>query len=407
MSIEISILDLGALGQLIVLANYVIIPCLTIRLILINSQRKRLIYVITRDIPLILLVSITIFSLFWSASPLITFDYLKRLLLNTLFGVYLATRYNPREQMYILTWMIAIAAVLSLLGGLTFNQTEFWRGVYTYKQTLGTGMAVGAIAFLLTTFDSRRYRWITLAGFFLTVVLLLLSRSKLALSGFLISMSLMPIYKLVKQHYKLRTFLFTIMLILGLLATILVFNNLETIVVDGMGKNLEFNGRTPIWQNAIEQGLKRPWLGYGYHGFWTSPEGVEAMKGTWLFDIYSKVRVTTGTSFKPIAHNGFIDIFLQLGLLGLSVIIISCLIFFFRVFYLIFKTKKIEYFWMFQMLVLALFIQVGEGSIIPGLTNLWIFYVSMSLSSAVEYRHLKKINALNKSTQKIQVISLH
>lgn len=395
------------INQAIKIANYIVIGFLIIRFILINRQQKFFFYVLTRDIPLMLLVGIALLSYFWSEAPLVTLNWSRRLLISTFLGVFLATRYTPRKQMYLLSWVIGIAAIFSLAVGFAFpsygidteiGQETTWRGIYAFKQYLARVMTIGAIVFLIIIFESKKARWIPLFGFALTSCLLLLSKGKTALVSFLVSISLIPLYKLIKLKYKLRTFLFAITLILGFFLIMLIFGNLETIIVDWMGKDLQFNGRTPIWQTSIEQALKRPWLGYGYKAFWYSPVGLETAQGTWMIKaFFAQTNSITAYTSYPIghAHSGFLDLFLDLGLLGFVVFIISCSMLFARLFKLIAKRKTIEYFWMLEMIILTLLLQIAESNnILDGTNYLWIFYVSISLSSAVEYHRLKHKNII-------------
>jgi hypothetical protein len=108
-----------------------------ILLILIIPLWKKCFYVATRDIPLLLLVGMVFVSVFWSVAPDFTTDESKAVLRSTLYGVYLATRYTPREQMRLIGWVLLIAALLSLgyalalpSEGIAMTNNEIsWKGV--------------------------------------------------------------------------------------------------------------------------------------------------------------------------------------------------------------------------------------------------------------------------------------
>lgn len=71
--------------------------------------------------------------------------------------------------------------------------------------------------------------------------------------------------------------------------------------------------RTDIWQFALSKIAQRPWLGYGYEVFWGA--GADSPS------------VREGPGFvaqMPHAHNGYLDIVLQTGLVGLA--IFGCMI---------------------------------------------------------------------------------
>jgi O-antigen ligase len=163
----------------------------------------------------------------------------------------------------------------------------------------------------------------------------------------------------------------------------LISLNLETIVVDFLGKDLEFNGRTPVWTLAIEKALQQPWIGYGYSGFWSSEEAQYVISRTWLAkenpnEIYH-------------AHNGFLDLFLQLGLLGTILFIISFTTLLKRVVTLVTLNRNVESFWMLEILAIDLFINLSESAIMLSSNNIyWIVYVMISFSSALECSKISK-----------------
>jgi O-antigen ligase len=77
------------------------------------------------------------------------------------------------------------------------------------------------------------------------------------------------------------------------------------------GKDSTLTGRTAIWAGAVEAILKHPVLGYGYSAFWLGLRGESA-------------NVILATKWMvPTAHEGFLDLLLQLGAVGLGLFAIS------------------------------------------------------------------------------------
>ncbi|MEM8722818.1 MAG: O-antigen ligase family protein [Cyanobacteria bacterium P01_G01_bin.39] len=391
----ISILETGSVILLLIWGDGISIPSslrsafnpitYLIVAILILTQFKRSAYFATKDISLLLLVGLAGFSILWSENIAFSIDYFRAIVRTTLLGVYVAVRYSPREQMWLFFLTGIIVTTLSLVVGFTVpSESEFFLGIYAHKNYLARIMIAVAITSLLATFDVRRYRWATITVFSLAVIVLLLSEGKTGLAIFLLSLSLVPCYQLiVKQHYKLRVVIFTISLILLSCLAVLILGNLETIVVDWMGKDLEFNGRTPIWERVIPKIGERPWLGYGIHGFWSSDEGIKALRGIWMGNQLAE-------GIGGHAHNGYLDILLSLGLVGMLLFIISITGMLRRLLLLLFITQKIEYFWMLELIFISQMYQIAE--VITILTNnyLWAFYVSISLSSIVYLNRHKR-----------------
>jgi exopolysaccharide production protein ExoQ len=69
------------------------------------------------------------------------------------------------------------------------------------------------------------------------------------------------------------------------------------------GRDTSLTGRTDLWTDVIALGSKRPIVGYGFGGFWTEA------RAAYLKEIYI---------WGPLqSHNGYIEIFVNLGLIGL------------------------------------------------------------------------------------------
>ena len=389
--------------SLIKVASYGVVALLVI----LKGKLQRLAYVGTRDIPLLVLLGVCVASIFWSVSPGETYNNLKAVLRNSLLGVYIATHYTPKQQMHLFAFVTGIAAILSfVLSPLPeYGYAEFgghqglWIGIYTHKQILGRMMSLGVISLLITAWDSSRYRNWALFGSILAVALVILSGSRTSWIALGVSLSFMPFYKIFKQKYRQRTILLVFAVLIIQVGVVLIAGNLETIVVDLLGKNLELSARIPIWDFSIQQGLEKPLLGYGYRAFWSSLS---------LDFIASKFWRTT--SFH--GHNGFIDIFLQLGFIGL----LSCCLSFFliipRVLKLMSVSDGLENFWMLQYVLAIFTFNLTERSTFLSNDSLWIFTISICLSTSIYYqrlklqeRHLKQANnfTLGVTKQKVRI----
>jgi O-antigen ligase len=87
----------------------------------------------------------------------------------------------------------------------------------------------------------------------------------------------------------------------------LVSNFAEVTMLFGKDSNL--TGRTAIWDGAMEAITKHPLLGYGYSAFWLGLRGESA-------------NIVLATKWMvPAAHDGFLDLWLQLG--GVGVVLFS------------------------------------------------------------------------------------
>jgi exopolysaccharide production protein ExoQ len=359
---------------------------------------KRIIYAFPKDWVLMTFTLLAVFSILWSASPSDTYSELKFLLRATVVGLYLSVKYTPKEllRLFAGTCFVAIFAscfmsiLLPMHGLHNYDGVLVWKGIFTHKQGLGTYMGFSASLFMCRLMDAKSSRWVNWAGTLLSWALIFLSASKTGLIIGLFSVALLPLYKLVRQQGKFRSaMLILALLVLGSGAAFLTMN-FETVLVDYLGKDINFNGRLPVWVMSIAKGLERPWFGYGFNGFWTSDVSDIVLFNSWAVrDSSFRERSITFHS-----HNGFVDLFLQFGFVGMTLFFLSFATFLGRVVKLTLVTRSVDYFWMFQFIGIFLVNNVSESMIILQPGYLWIIYVSLAYASALQtYRMDKKIPA--------------
>lgn len=323
-----------------------------------------------------LLVGIALVSFLWSDVPELSLRRSLVLLGTTWFGLYLAARYTLKEQLHLLAWALGIAAVLSVVVALAFPSIGLmgkgfsgaWRGIFAHKNPLGRIMDLSALVFLLLAISTHRYRSLLMwVGFGLSVSLILLSTSKTALALLLTLLLLLPLYRALRWNYSLAVpFFITFICVSGGVA-ILLIGNLEKIL-GSMGRDLTLTGRTVLWAAVLGKIWQRPWLGYGYVAFWRGREGESA-------DVWTATAWTPGHS-----HNGFLDLSLDLGLLGLLAFLLSWLTTYLRAVTWVRLTKTAEWLWTPMYLTFLVLCNLTESAILVPNAIFWVLYVAVTLS---------------------------
>lgn len=359
--------------QIIWLAVYVITFCL------IAVRWRQFIGVVTRDKLLLLLVAVALISVLWSVAPEVTLRRGIALVGTTAIGAYLATRYTIGGQLRLLAWALGIAALASLAFGLLLPSYGIssdpllqgdWQGIYNHKNALGSDMSLGAIVFLILATSSRNNRWIAWGGFVLALSLMVLSNSKTALVVFLAFLILWPVYRSLRWRYTLMVpFLIFAALLVGSIAAGLWSN--ADFLLGSIGRDTTLTGRTQLWSLVLDKVGERPWLGYGYSAFWRGLEGDSSY--IWLM---------TGSEV-PAADNGFLDLWLDLGLLGLMVFVIGFSAAFLRAMAWARVRGTAEGIWPCAFLTFMLLYSISESVILRQNSTLWILYVSTVLSTSV------------------------
>lgn len=266
------------------------------------------------------LLTVCAVSFVWSIDPGLTQRRSLAIVMTTAAGLYVGSRYSWRTLLRALaiTWFIVAAtSFLTALAVPAFGR-DFdvhggaWKGLFYEKNQLGGHMARAALfgAFLWIMDRPYRLSWAGLTG--LSTLLVLLTTSKTALLGLLIGLGILCAAAIMKRGMVFGLITAWIGVVISALgAGILVFA--PELVVSVLGRDLTLTGRTDIWIALMDFISERPLLGYGYGAFWD--EG--SNPGNWVREMLEWDA--------PTAHNGWIEVTLALGLIGLALLALDFL----------------------------------------------------------------------------------
>jgi exopolysaccharide production protein ExoQ len=260
---------------------------------------------------LVFLLAWTLASMAWSEAPDVTFRRVVAVILASLAAAILVVRLNFWELLSLLAWVFLVSLGASFLVGVALPELgrvpeprgEPWVGVFVTKNVLGRVVALGALVFLwLLLWGRHRIFWG--AALFLALFLLYKSESRTTQILFLVAILWMGTLVLA---WRLRrvwpAYLAALVLLVGGAGLGLVAN-LETIA-QLTGRDLTLTGRVPLWGIVLGYIQERPFLGYGFGSFWLEETYGIAVSGLAGWSV-------------PHAHNGFLDLWLDLGAVGLG-----------------------------------------------------------------------------------------
>jgi exopolysaccharide production protein ExoQ len=351
------------------------------------ARLGRFVWVASRDKPLMFLIGFALISVLWSYAPAATLRQIMVFMGEGFLGVYVAMHYSLREQIGIFSWVLGIAAVLSLFVALIFptigigskGMAEAWTGIYDHKNVLGTLMALSAILFLLLTGDFRQ-KWVAWGGFSLSVTLVLLARSLTPLLAVIGILCLMPLYHSLRWRDMRAKAIVIFAGVLVVSVTIVIFAANPEPFFRAAGRDPvqnTFVGRIQLWDDLLHKVEKRPLLGYGLGGFWLGWEGESA-------DIWAKYGWNP-----PHAHNGYLDIWLDLGLIGLGLMLCHIFLNFRRGIVLMRSTGATEDLWALAYLTFVSFTSLTGVTLITRRAGIfWALYVALSLSMCIQLRRM-------------------
>ncbi|HEX8318441.1 O-antigen ligase [Longimicrobium sp.] len=327
---------------------------------------------IARRPSVLALMALALASTAWSAAPDLTLRRSLALLGTTAFGVFLAARFEPRELLRVLGAALALLAVSSLAFALALPRLGVnhgihagaWQGVYTHKNILGKVMALGAMVFLLLRADlPRSRRWIGTSGVALCLFLLLMSTSKTALSVLVALFASAALFRLLRQRMDVAIMVFVGAVLVGGSAAALLATNWEASLAV-LGKDPSLTGRVPMWEVLVRAIGREPWLGYGYNAFWLGDAGPSAQP---LKEIGWET---------PTAHNGFLEVLLQLGITGLALFLVGYLSAFRQALGALRRTVTPDGLWPVLILTMTLLYNVSESVLLEKNNLNWALYVA-------------------------------
>lgn len=322
----------------------------------------------------------------WSATPEATFSGSIGLIGSTTFGLYVATRFKLRQQAWLIAWAFGIAILLSFIfiialpkyGVMASIHEGSWRGVWVHKNiTGGKYMVMSNWIFLLLLLTQSKFIGVLWVGLASSLALTIGANST---NGLVSSVLMIALTLFLHQFLRLRSdkfvavFLFLGLLVAGLAIT---FSDVVSILLELVGKDATLTGRTDIWALVIEKIQERPWLGYGFAGFWR-----DGVRGEAAF-IIRAVRWPVTHS-----HNGYLDFMLQLGLIGFLVFLGIYWSTFIKTYLLIRHQFCLDYFWAFIALIFLIQINLAEPSLLSQNDFFWILFTIITTSISVEFRQV-------------------
>jgi exopolysaccharide production protein ExoQ len=265
-----------------------------------------------------------LFSTLWSDYPLIAFKRWFKASGNVVMAMLLLTEKDPKASVGVLLRHIAILALpMSVvyikyfpeLGRADHHGLQLYNGVALHKNTLGQLCLLSGIYFSWSYFYQRR-EWaasssrvvfIILAattGWLLYMADSATSQGSLGMAVFLLIVSRMPFIAVKPKRLLLLTFFMALAFVgLQLVADI------SSSVISGLGRDPSLTTRVPMWEQLLSAPINIA-LGAGYESFWVTTFGVTMYERWGVFQ----------------AHNGYLELYLNLGLIGLGLFIAGTLV---------------------------------------------------------------------------------
>jgi exopolysaccharide production protein ExoQ len=270
---------------------------------------------------LILLALVAIASAMWSIDPELSFRRGIALLATTMMGVYLAARFDWLAALRLLGAVWLLLMVASFVGGLVapgFARMDeihvgAWVGGWSEKNALGGHAARASFLFAFLAWRDERYRKWWIGGALTALALVMLSRSATALLGAALGLGVLG-----AAWWMLKGRRWSLALVWGGVTVgglgLIAYLTMPDVVLGLIGKDATLTGRTDIWASLGQAIEKKPMLGYGYLAFW----GLDSEPRYWL------ERAVDWNA--PSGHNGWLDLAISLGIVGVAIYTVDLLV---------------------------------------------------------------------------------
>lgn len=341
----------------------------SVMLLPVLSKIKSILHLGRKDKVFSTLAILAIASSVWSQFPSRTLEWSLCLAVNTLFAFYLSYRFNLAQQMHLMLLAGWICLFLSVLFALFLpcygieQAGGAWQGIYGGKNacSMMTIFLVSAAFYVpTTTMFAKLFRviYVTLSTF---VILMTQSATGKIMLIFLF-IFVVGVKLIRKFGLRDKRAAIALSVVIGLPLVVFGISGWRQATYL-LGKDPTLTGRTKIWSMVVASSLKHPILGYGYQGFFRGLQGQGA-------DLALKMGSVVSAS-----HNGFLDVMIDLGAVGLIILLYS----FFRVFrdayVCLFANRCAAFGWYICIVALVVVANLDERAMMVPNNLIWILYI--------------------------------
>jgi len=313
-------------------------------------------------------------SVIWSADPALTFRRSVALICTTLFGMLLGMKFETGTLLRLLAWALALAMLGTVVAALLFPSLGVidsgygvaWQGIFNTKNAMARVVGLALVVFLCLFWQAKRNNLLYATSILVAVVVIASSNSATGAIAVFLTVGL-ACYLKYRPRWSVIA-VSTAALVIGLAVAVLVSGNLEGVLAF-LRRDSTLSGRTELWRLSAGFVLQRPLLGAGWDGFWGSADA------DW-------VRNVVGWP-APHAHNGFLDMALDLGLTGLCLFLLGWADCFRRAIQCSRQPGRPYHLWPVLFLSYMFFYMFTESHLVSRHSVFYIVYCALSVSLAL------------------------
>jgi exopolysaccharide production protein ExoQ len=275
--------------------------------------RRRYLLPVMRDIfPYLLILLLCTLSTVWSDYQFPTLRRSVTLTSCVFFGAYCYLQFGLKGTLELMGRAAVIVAILSIIvyfalpavGHETAQGYEgAMRGVFPQKNTLGETMLLAISCYIYQLIDHPKSVVRPLLCMALLFFCMFMANSATSILISFIVLAVGAMFWSEANWRRRLVVLYALVVGFALIGAVVFLDAAQ--VMAHFNRDPSFTGRLPLWDASLQAAMLRPWLGYGYSGFWNQDSVI--VQSIWAALDWQA----------PSAHNGYIDILLQIGIIGL------------------------------------------------------------------------------------------
>lgn len=299
----------------------------------ISRRRVDIAGIVRQNAVLFALLGYGLVSCVWSNEAVVSFRRWFRMILEVVVVIAILSEPDRKSTTSTLIERYAIFALpLSLVlikyfpamavGWDATGDTMMWTGVSLHKNGLGVSLASCILYYTWKWLVRRDFRAVGSDALLLALASYMLFNPQVKGSSTAI-LSLIPGVALlcVFGLYRMRADRLRPVLYVAIASALLVSVGVRVLSGKGIvefvtllsGRDMTFTGRTIIWAAVREEAARSPIFGAGYQAFWVGDRLALLRGGRYLLgDIHQ-------------AHNGYLETYANLGLIGLTLLLVTLL----------------------------------------------------------------------------------
>ncbi len=271
--------------------------------------------------------------------------------------------------------------------------TEEWQGISMSKNTLGQVTMLGVVYFAWQVWKNwPRYGWKNLHLLYLLMALYLLKGAK-SVSMTSASVSVLALFIFLRIQYlkgrpqAIRSFVMKAFWAIVVLISFVIIHSLvmfsETSffghLITMLGRDITLTGRTDIWHDVYAVASRNPLMGVGFGGFWIGRIANIPWNAhmTWVLGQ---------------GHSGYVDLYLQLGFIGVGMLLYVFLATFPKLFASFSENFDLACL-RITLLITIIYVNMTESVYLRGDHHLWLILM-ISMWTAPKIRKLSKVRPI-------------